>query len=214
MAFVKNQNSSVKAFRSFLCKENKTEYGIAFQDNPQRKGYTTGDELRNKFFRKDRWDVSNNHGASKHSYLLDYIVIKRQLIHGMNDCGNQLELEIKFYLEHKNDKYSDVICPILRYGLHRGDRVESTSEKYYNQTYIVAQKAVYVSDSKSCCREAERLNIQNNFKGENASERYEKLKDFAQNFHMWDVLRNSGNCGVIFDYDKNCYKAVCIDYAL
>lgn len=214
MSFVKNQNLSVKAFRSFLCKENKTEYGIAFQDNPQRKGYTTGDELRNNFYRKDRWEISGNRGASKHSYLLDYIVIKRQIINGMNHCGNQLELEIKFYLEHKNDKYSDVICPILRYGLHRGDRVESTSEKYYNQTYIVAQKAVYVDDAKSCCKYAEALNIQKGLKGENAITRYKKLEAFANDFSMWDVLKNDGNCGVIFDYEKGYYKAVCIDYAL
>ena len=215
MSFVKNQNQSVKAFRSFLCKQNKTEYGIAFQDNPQRKGYTTGEELRNMFARKNRWNVSDDCGASKHAYLLEYIVIKRQMINGMTAHGNQLEEEIKFYLAHKNDEYSDVICPILRYGLHRGDRVESTEEKYFNQTYIVAQKAVYIANALKSCEKAEELNKQYNYyNGEDAYTRYNKLEKFAHHFHMWDVLRNSGNCGVIFDYQQNCYKAVCIDYAL
>ena len=50
--------------------------------------------------------------------------------------------------------------------------------------------------------------------GENAKTRYEKMKKFAEHFEMWDVLHNSGNSGVIFDYAKNCYKAVSIDYAL
>ena len=213
MSFVKNQNSAVKAFRSFLCKENKTEYGIAFQDNPNRKGYTTGDELRNKYVRLDEYDCSEN-GASKHAYILDYIVIKRQLINGWDGRGNQLELEIKFYLEHKNDKFSDVLCPVLRYGLHRGDRISTTSEKYYNQTYIVSQRALKVGSALYCCRLAEMMNQQEGYKGENAIDRYEKFKEFAKEFNLYDVLNNGGNSGVIFDYNKNCYKAVCIDYAL
>ena len=31
---------------------------------------------------------------------------------------------------------------------------------------------------------------------------------------MSDIIWNCGNCGVIFDYTKNCWKAVVIDYAL
>ena len=213
MAFVKNQNQSVKAFRSFLCKANKKEYGLAFQDNPNRKGYTTGEELRTEYFRKSCWDAEE-YGASKHAYLLDYIVIKRQLDGGWTGRGNQLEAEIKFYLEHKTDKYADIICPVLRYGLHRGDRVESTSEKYFDQTYIVSQKAVVIGNAKYCCNMAEKMNNENGYKGESADDRYNKFKEFAKTFDLWDVLNNGGNSGVIFDYAKGCYKAVCIDYAL
>ena len=214
MAFVKNQNQSVKALRSFLCKENKTEYGIAFQDNPQRKGYTTGEDLRNTFCRKDYYEISNNHGASKHAYILNYIVIKRQLINGWGEDINQLEGEIKFYLQHKNDEWSDVICPILRYGLHRGDRVESTSEKYYNQSYIVSQRAIKTGTASYCCRLAEEMNKNEGYYGEDYFTRYAKIEKFAKHFRLRDVLNNPGNSGVIFDYSKNCYKAVVIDYAL
>ena len=214
MAFVKKQNNSVKAFRKFLSKNNVEEYGIAFQDNPQRKGYTTGEELRSRFYRIDRWDAYDNHGASKHSYLMDYIVIKRQLINGMTTQGNQLKNEIEFYELHKNDEFADVICPILRYGLHRGDRVEDYEEKYYNECYIVSQKAIYVNNAKRCCEKAEELNNANGLQGESAEDRIKKLEKFSNHFKMWDVLHNSGNSGVIFDYEKQCYKAVCIDYAL
>lgn len=213
MSFIKNQNQAVKNFRSFLCKENKKEYGLAFQDNPQRKGYTTGEALRSEY---KRLSFASQEGASKHSYILQYIVVKRYKKYGWIGGGNQIEAEVKFYLLHKNDEWADLICPILRYGLHRGDKVESTAEKYLEECYIIAQKAVAgsIGNARHACEFAEELNNKEGYFGEYASDRYMKIHKFAKHFNMRDVMQNCGNCGVIFDYEKRCYKAVCIDYAL
>jgi hypothetical protein len=61
---------------------------------------------------------------------------------------------------------------------------------------------------------AEELNMASGFRGEEAHDRYEKLKALSDSQNWRDALRNPGNSGVIFDYSRNCYKAVFIDYAL
>ena len=211
MAFVKKYDESVKAFRKALNGLDKLEYGIAFQDNPNRTGYYTGEALRSDYPRK-RDDA--NCGASKFAYLLNHIVIKRYLKDGWVGRGNQIADEVAFFEAHKNDEWTDCICPIFRYGLHRGDKVESTTKAYLDECYIVAQKAVKVGTMMRMCEHAEYLNNQHGFNGESAKSRYAKMEKFANHFGMWDVMQNGGNAGVIFDYHKNCYKAVSIDYAL
>ena len=211
MAFVKKYDESVKAFRKALNKLDKREYGIAFQDNPQRTGYYTGEALRSDYPRKAN---AKEHGASKFAYILNNIVVKRYLKNGWVGRCNQIEVEVAFYEAHKNDEYADYICPILRYGLHRGDKVESTSEQYLDECYIVAQRAFEISDMKNACYSAEQFNKQNGYIGESAENRYNKLVKFAKKFDMCDVIWNGGNCGIIFDHTKQCWKAVVIDYAL
>ena len=211
MAFTKKYNESVKAFRKHLNKTNKLEYGIAFQDNPERNGYYTGEALRRNYPRKAYADEC---GASKFAYILNDIVIKRYLKDGWVGKGNQIADEVAFFEAHKNDEWADCICPIFRYGLHRGDKVESTSKNYLDECYIVAQRAVEVGSMSSMCSQAEYLNNKYGFTGEDAKTRYEKMRKFAEHFDMWDVMHNGGNAGIIFDYHKNCYKAVSIDYAL
>lgn len=211
MAFVKKYDESVKAFRKALNKLDKREYGIAFQDNPQRTGYYTGEALRSDY---PRQDTDSNCGASKFAYVLNNIVIKRYLQYGWVSRGNQIADEIAFFEAHKNDEWADCICPIFRYGLHRGDKVESTSDNYLDECYIVAQKAVKVGSMYRMCEHAEYLNKKHGYIGENADVRYKQMEKFAKKFNMCDVIWNDGNSGVIFDYAKNCYKAVSIDYAL
>lgn len=79
---------------------------------------------------------------------------------------------------------------------------------------IIAQKAVYVDDARGACRYAEELNNANGLNGEDRTTRYEKLKTMSREQGWRDAMHNPGNSGVIFDYSKNCYKAVFIDYAL
>ena len=142
MAFVKKYDESVKAFRKYLNGVDKQEYGIAFQDNPQRAGYYTGEALRFDYPRKS---ADTNCGASKFAYILNHIVIKRYLKNGWVGRGNQIADEVAFYEAHKNDEWTDCICPMFRYGLHRGDKVESTTKAYLDECYIVAQKAMFVN---------------------------------------------------------------------
>ena len=211
MAFVKKYNDSVKAFRKFLNGVDKREYGIAFQDNPNRTGYYTGEALRSDYPRKRH---ASDCGASKFAYILNHIVIKRYLKDGWVGRGNQIADEVAFFEAHKNDEWSDYICPMFRYGLHRGDKVESTTQNYLDECYIIAQRAVEIGTMRYVCEHAEYLNKKHGYIGESADERYAKMKKFAKHFDMWDVMHNGGNAGVIFDYAKNCYKAVSIDYAL
>lgn len=58
------------------------------------------------------------------------------------------------------------------------------------------------------------MNNREGYTGENAADRYNKLKALSQKQGWRDAMFNGGNSGVIFDYSTGCYKAVFIDYAL
>jgi hypothetical protein len=58
------------------------------------------------------------------------------------------------------------------------------------------------------------MNREHGYHGESATARYAKLEEFSESQNWRDAMYNPGNSGVIFDYSKNCYKAVFIDYAL
>jgi hypothetical protein len=73
---------------------------------------------------------------------------------------------------------------------------------------------VYVSDAYYSCRKAAELNRENGYRGESAEIRFAKLKALSESQNWRDAIHNPGNSGVIFDYSRNCYKAVFIDYAL
>ena len=79
----------------------------------------------------------------------------------------------------------------------------------------MAQRAIKTGNALYCCRLAEKMNNdEGRYSPEDASAMYTKLSNFSKHFNLWDVLNNRDNCGVIFDYAKGYYKAVCIDYAL
>ena len=225
-------NTTNKALKSTLAKLKKfdyqalLEYEIAFQNNSERGKVWNQSEILAEYGNRN----GDARGASKvcHLYAHDgskfqYIVVKRHNAHGWmpdvrgehEECtGNQMIDEINCWQKLALTEDGDCLCPILKYFTSKSDQVSATSRTMIRNVVIIAQKAVYVSDAKDCCCEAERLNRIAGYKGEAADTRYNKLKKLSEKQGWRDAIHNGGNSGVIFDYDKQCYKAVFIDYAL
>lgn len=216
MATIK-KNNTVKAFTRWLSKNYRNEWEMACNTNPNRGKVYDQHELLNMF---DRYG-DNADGCSKAVHLLKYIVVKRHQRNGyIPECrnkyatGNQLIDEIDCWNRFADEKESDLLCPVLKYFTSKSDKVSATSETMQRNVVIIAQKAVYVSDAWSCCKKADMLNAEHGYRGEDRYDRLEKLEALSNSQNWRDAMRNPGNSGVIFDYEKHCYKAVFIDYAL
>ena len=232
MAMAK-KNETSKALQAFMAKEKKfsactlLEWLLACNTNNKRGHVFDQSEIL-KLYARDGWE--HEHGASKTCHLIShtgenfqYIVIKRHRtngyipnVHGEHaKCtGNQLIDEINCWQEFAETEYSDLLCPIFKYFTSKSDKVSATSETMQHNVVIIAQKAVKVGDASYACSKAERMNAEHGYKGESYDERYAKLKALSKKQGWRDAMHNGGNSGVIFDYAKNCYKAVFIDYAL
>lgn len=211
------KNDSVKAFTAMLSKQYRYEWEIACNTNNERGKTYDQWELLKMFDREgDCWA-----GATKAVHKLECIVIKRHKVGGYlpevrnaEGTGNQLIDEAEFYKKVTLLPEADLLCPVLKYFTCKSDKVSAKSETMQENVLIVAQKAVYVSDAKTCCRKAEQMNRENGYHGERTESRYAKLEKLSRERNWRDALFNGGNSGVIFDYSQNCYKAVFIDYAL
>lgn len=235
MAMTSRNNKAVKALQSTMAQGKKhdpaimLEWEMACNTNVQR-GHIYNQSEIHRLYARDNWDDAE-HGATKTCHLnnhfgeaFKYIVIKRHQTHGYIDehanrpdtkqTGNQLIDEINCWLEFQETEHADLLCPILKYFTSKSDKVTAISEKMQANVVIIAQRAVYVGSASSACRRAERMNAENGLRGENAEARYEKLKRMSNAQGWRDAMHNPGNSGVIYDYDKKCYKAVFIDYAL
>lgn len=225
MSLTTRKNAATKALQSVLANGKKhdaniqLEWEIACNTNVNRGKVYSQSEIHLLYSRI----VGNNEecGATKVCHLINhngvdfkYIVIKRMKRNAYNGLGNQLITEIECWNKYAETNDADYLCPILKYFTSKSDKVTKDSDTMANNVVIIAQRAVYVADAETACRKAERLNAANGYKGEDAATRYEKLKAFSSKNKWWDAIHNGGNSGVIFDYSKNCYKAVFIDYAL
>ena len=216
MATIK-KNDSVKAFTRMLSKRNRKEWEIACNTNSQRGKVYDQWELLRMFDRDD----GDGHGATKTVHVLDHIVVKRHQSGGYlpelrnaKATGNQLIDEINCWVEFADSPESDLLCPVLKWFTSKSDQVEATSETMQRNVLIIAQKAVKIGDADYACRKAEQLNREHGYHGESAASRYRKLEKLSNSKNWRDALYNPGNSGLIFDYHRNCYKAVFIDYAL
>lgn len=211
------KNATAKAFSRWLSKNNRTEWEMAFNTNAQRGKTYDQHELVKMFSR----DYGDGHGATKTVHILDHIVVKRHQKHGYiperrnaKATGNQLIDEINCWEEFVNEAEGDLLCPLFKYFTSKSDKVSATSETMQRNVVIIAQKAVKVGSASRMCRKAEEMNKEHGYRGETADSRYKKFEELSAKKNWRDVLYNGGNCGVIFDYEKKCYKAVIIDYAL
>lgn len=216
MATIK-KNDSVKAFTKWLSKNHRTEWVMACNTNPNRGKVYDQWELLEMFSR----NYGDGEGATKVCHLLDYIVVKRHKRHGYcpevrneHATGNQLIDEAKCYERFALLPEADLLCPVLKYYTSKSDKVSATSETMQHNVLIVAQRAHKIGDARYACRKAEELNREKGYHGESAERRYRKLEAFSDTQNWRDALYNGGNSGVVFDYAKNCYKAVFVDYAL
>jgi hypothetical protein len=216
MANIK-KNNSVKAFTKMLSQLCREEWEMACNTNPNRGLVYDQTYFLEQFSRF----YGDGEGATKVCHLLQHIVIKRHKPHGycpeirnQYGTGNQLIDEAKLYERVALLPEADYLCPVLKYFTSKSDKVSAISEKMQYNVVIIAQKAVKVGTASYCCRKAEEMNKANGYKGESAERRYRKLEAFSESQNWRDALYNGGNSGVIFDYDRKCYKAVFIDYAL
>lgn len=219
------KNATAKALQAYMASEKKhdpialLEWLIACNTNNQRGKVYDQHELLNLYSRKA---YDGEHGATKVTHLVNhegidfkYIVLKRFREHGHDFAeGNQLIREIECWQELADTDASDMLCPILKYFTSKSDKVGENSETMKRNVIIIAQKAVKVGNTKYACQMAEVMNRENGYHGESAERRYHKMKALADDKGWWDAVRNGGNSGVVFDYAKQCYKAVFIDYAL
>lgn len=226
--FTTRKNPTVKAFQTFLSNEatkgNKVaryEHNVCSYtakdswDRPNRHNYTQEEIINNPDFSRK---YGGSCGATKRTHCLDYIVVKRYKWNGFEfwgeGCGNQLIDEINCWNRLAETPDADYLCPILKYFTCKSDKVKPLADKMKEKVVIIAIKAVFVGDLREACREAERRNKAEGFKGETYETRKTKLLDLSERMGWRDVEWNGGNSGVIFDHAKNCYKAVFIDYAL
>ena len=216
MATIK-KNASVKAFTKWLSKHHRKEWEMAINTNPDRGMVYDQTYFLEEFSRR----YGDGEGATKVVHLLDYIVVKRHKPHGYipeirneRGTGNQLIDEAKFYELVALLPEADLLCPVLKYFTSKSDKVSATSKTMQKNVVIIAQKAQDIGNAEYACKQAERLNAEHGYYGESAKSRYRKLEALSEAQNWRDVLHNWGNSGVIFDYDKNCYKAVFVDYAL
>lgn len=162
--------------------------------------------------------TKRTHTCHPDGWELEFFVVKRYRHDGWDfhgeGTGNQLIDEIRCWLKLQETDDADLLCPILKYETAKSDKCKSLSDTMKERVCIVAQKAEYVSDMVDACRDAERRNRQDGYRGTPALERIEQLENLAKRMGWRDVRFNSGNSGVIFDHAQKCWKAVFIDYAL
>ena len=207
MSKITGYNELKKAIKT----NSRYEWEIAINTNNQR-GKVYGQEELLKMFPANGGDAS---GASKTCYILDMIVIKRQSNNYRNCFGNQVAQEIEAFI-NASDELKNVFCPILSYYKCKSDKVTSDSQKAMNKYVVISQKATDIDDFYNCCEIAFNKNIQEGHKNRYNSpdEMYNRLSDILtdNDIHDWDG--HPYNSGVIFDYEKKCYKPVLIDYGL
>ena len=218
--------ANVKAMIKEMNTRKDTEANIMYEykiaSTNTRIGVIGQAELKRDYPR--RGDAS---GASKATHLkskdgvpFEYIVVKRMSQWYSKGLGNQCADEIAKYEQLFGTEAEDFICPIIKAYTTKSDHNDKNGTKGIDNIVIVAQKASHISNLERACRKAAMLNDTETerhidiWSCEDAETRYERLKKWAEDNGMWDCVGNGGNSGVIYDYAKQCYKAVFVDYAL
>lgn len=225
------KNATVKALQSHLAgiKKIDTRAAREWSMTFNTKGPTAEEPCRPKVYGQteakrdfDRW--GQHCGASKAVHTIDstgeafqYICIKR-IKRGAwlpdEGSGNQLHDEVEAWERFANTAEADYLCPCLKSFETKSDHNNPRTAKALDNIVVIAQKAITVCVLSEACRQAEVMNKRGGYVFIPAKEREESMLTFAHKMGWWDVRNNAGNSGVIFDYDKNCFKAVFIDYAL
>ena len=227
---MKNTKTALQ-IRSYINAETKntdyrSEYGMIYQTNKNRGFYYSQEALLN-LYNENNFD---DNGCSKMVFLhnaetkknFKYIVIKRmrtdfvegKYLRGNNNNNNQVADELKMFLELEKteNKFFNLLNPILRYDTVKSDHNDSESKKSLQKYIIICQKATDIGNWQHACKRAKLLNQKANLI-DKFPYQYNKGLEFAEAYNMQDIIYNIGNSGVIFDIINNCYKAVFIDYA-
>lgn len=228
-----------RAFQSFLASQRDAqsikEYNMCCATrNYGIREVWDKDRIDAEFPRLSSWECMLKDipcGASKMTYVLEHIVVKRMHkdcwdAHENWELSNQCDSEIRCWNALCRTDEADFLCPILKsftlpggnddYTQGYNPNYRSESEKAIDYVVVIAQRAVKIGRMEDMCKEAYKRNVEAGIPNtESADERYDALYDFGVDTMGWrDVHRNPGNCGVIYDYHQKKYKAVIVDYAL
>lgn len=229
MATTTRKNATVKALQSYLNAQRKSavlsaevreqylfEYIISCSTDNELVPHDLQQYLRDRYDRRGqhRGATKATHTRCHRGWEFHDIVIKRIRINACIELGHQGKFEARTWEHFATSPEADMLCPVLRWFGSKSDKVLENSEKDRENFVMICQRAVDTGTAREMCVEAERRNREEGFKGESANRRLAKLEALANQQGWWDVLRNGGNSGVIFDHSQNCYKAVFIDYAL
>ena len=162
---------------------------------------------------KITWDCHPTELWEMRLFVVKRLKVGCHIFYG-EGTGNQEWDEIKCWEKLALTPDSDYLCPIVKYFTVKSDKVGPLSEKMINKIVVVAQKAEHIGNLYDACCAAEYENRKHGCKGTPAKVREKEMLDLANRMKWRDVQWNRGNSGVVYDYSKNCYKAVFVDYAL
>lgn len=150
-------------------------------------------------------------GATKIAYGTTHLAICFIRDDYAYNLGNQIALQVKAWERIALTDEAKYFNPILSYGLHRGDKLNTRDDRYLNKSFLVSQKATFYDGICESIIEAYKLN-HINYNADMVNAYYNKMMEAADKFDIGDLHCN--NVGVIFDYHTNQYRAVITDYGL
>ena len=133
--------------------------------------------------------------------------------------GNQLKQQALLWERVARTDDSLFFNPVLRYQLHRGDKIRDVSTRFFAQSILISQQCIVRRDDwEEATAEAVKLNGSRYLDGYGtnytAAEYIDAVRGIAEKYGLWDVMHNRGNHGLLYDYSVSQYRPVIIDYAL
>ena len=150
-------------------------------------------------------------GATKIAYGTDNLAICFIKSNYHKTFGNQIAMQVKAWERIALTDDAKYFNPVLSYGLHRGDKLNTNDERYINKSFIVSPKAKTFNTIEENIRKMYELNSQN-YTSDMVKNYKDTLYNVAFKYDIGDI--HGGNIGVIYDYNTNTYRAVIIDYGI
>lgn len=210
------KNTTVKALQSHLASLEKSpinhddirmERKLIGAVNNRGENLTCDDV---KMYCENYLDVLGK-GATKIAYGTQHLAICFIRDDYSLGLGNQIALQVKAWEQIALTDEAQYFNPILSYGLHRGDKLSNTDDRYLNKSFIVSQRASFYGSIKEAIINAYKLNCINYTK-DMVNEYHKKMLEAARKYNIGDL--HNENIGVIFDYSTGEYRAVITDYGL
>lgn len=211
------KNLTVKALQTELALQEKCTLNLYSDVRMERKLIgavnNRGENLTCQMVR----EYCENHlavlgtGATKIAYGTKHLAICFILDDYVYNLGNQIALQIKAWERIALTDEAKYFNPVVSYGLHRGDKLNTKDERYLNKSFIVSPKASFYGGIREAIINAFKLN-HINYNVDIVDTYYNAMMTAADKFNIGDLHCN--NVGVIFDYNTNQYRAVITDYGL
>lgn len=150
-------------------------------------------------------------GATKIAYGTQHLAICFIRDDYSLGLGNQIALQIKAWQQIALTDEAIYFNPVLSYGLHRGDKLTDTDNRYLNKSFIVSQRASFYGGIKEAIINAYKLN-HINYDADMVQNYFNAMMEAARKYNIGDL--HCENIGVIFDYSTDEYRAVITDYGL